>query len=99
MVDSMRASRRGVMSEVHGSKHKIFDLLRIYHESRENIRLLVEMSAMADYEKIGFIDAWQEEMADFFRQNGYCVACNRALARWQSVEPVHPRTSHLTASR
>jgi hypothetical protein len=85
------------MSGLHDSKHKIFDLLRIYHESRENIRLLVELSTMADYEKIGFIDAWQEEMADFFRQNGYCFACNRALARCDCVEPLHPRTSHLTA--
>lgn len=70
---------------------KIFELLRAYHASRENIRLLVDMSPMTDYEKVGFIDAWQEEMADFFADNGYCFACNRLLDRCDCDEPLRPR--------
>ena len=78
-------------------KRRIFDLLKVYHDSRDNIRLLIEVSGMTDYEKIGFIDAWQEEMADYFESNGYCFACNRPLERCECEEPLHPRSSNLTA--
>ena len=78
-------------------RRRIFDLLRVYHESRDNIRLLLELSRMNDYEKVGFIDAWQEEMAEYFAQNGYCFACNRELARCDCEEPLHPRLSNLSA--
>ena len=80
-----------------GKRHRIFDLLRVYHESRDNIRLLLELSRMNDYEKVGFIDAWQEEMAEYFAQNGYCFACNRELARCDCEEPLHPSLSNLSA--
>jgi hypothetical protein len=43
---------------------------------------------MNDYEKVGFIDAWQEEMADFFAEHGYCFACNRRLERCSCEEPL-----------
>ena len=78
-------------------RRRIFDLLRVYHESRDNIRLLLDLSRMNDYEKVGFIDAWQEEMAEYFAQNGYCFACNRELARCDCEEPRHPRLSNLSA--
>ena len=77
-------------------RRRIFELLRAYHQSRENIRTLISLSEMTDYEKIGFIDAWQEEMADFFAENGYCFACNRLLDRCQCEEPLRraaPRTA------
>jgi len=76
------------VSEKPRPKSQIFDLLRAYHASRENVRLLLEMSGMSDYEKVGFIDAWQEEMADFFAENGYCFACNRTLQRCGCEEPL-----------
>ncbi len=85
------------MRRTDKERARIFDLLRAYHDSRENIRLLIEMSGMTDYEKVGFIDAWQEEMADYFEQNGYCFACNRALPRCECEEPIHPRASRVTA--
>jgi hypothetical protein len=71
----------------------IFELLRAYHQSRENIRLLIEMSPMTDYERVGFIDAWQEEMADFFAEHGYCFACNKRLERCTCDEPLRPAAS------
>lgn len=77
-----------------GEHQKIFDLLRTYHRSRDNIRLLMEMSGMADYQKMGFIDAWQEEMADYFARHGYCFACNRLLRRCECEEPLRPRATH-----
>jgi hypothetical protein len=70
---------------------KIFELLRVYNQSRENIRLLMDMSPMADFEKVGFIDAWQTEMADYFERHGYCFACNRTIVRCACEEPLHPR--------
>ena len=81
------------MSIPRGSQQKIFELLKTYNESRENIRLLVEMSPMSDYEKVGFIDAWQEEMADYFAQNGYCFACNRRLQRCSCEDPIRRDTA------
>jgi len=90
---------RDLKKDVDGSSatSRIFELLRIYHQSRENIRLLLEMSRMADYERMGFIDAWQEEMADFFARNGYCFACNRLLARCECAEPIRPHAPHSAA--
>ncbi len=76
---------------------RIFEILRVYHQSRENIRVLLEMSSMSDYERMGFIDAWQEEMADFFARNGYCFACNRALERCDCAEPIRPLAPHSAA--
>lgn len=81
------------MSGKPRSKSQIFELLRAYHASRENVRVLLELSRMSDYEKVGFIDAWQEEMADFFAENGYCFACNRALKRCDCEEPLRPAVS------
>ena len=77
------------MSEKPRSKSQIFELLRAYHASRENVRVLLEMSAMSDYEKVGFIDAWQEEMADFFAENGYCFACNKRVGRCTCPDEQH----------
>ncbi len=69
---------------------KIFELLQVYNRSRENINLLVGMSRMADYEKVGFIDVWQEEMAAYFERHGYCFACNLLLDRCRCEEPLNP---------
>ena len=77
-----------------GNADRIFDLLQTYSRSRENIRLLVGVSGMTDYEKVGFIDAWQVEMADYFASNGYCFACNRLLRRCHCEEPLHPATQY-----
>ncbi len=81
------------MSEKPRSKSQIFELLRAYNASRENVRTLLDLSGMSDYEKIGFIDAWQEEMADFFAENGYCFACNRTLRRCGCEEPLRSSVS------
>ena len=81
------------MSAPTGDSSRIFELLGVYHRSRENIRLLLDLSTMSDFEKVGFVDAWQEEMADFFAHHGYCFACNRHLERCECEEPI--RTSRI----
>lgn len=85
------------MKNASHPNRRIFELLRAYHQSRENIRTLINLSPMSDYEKVGLIDAWQEEMADFFAENGYCFACNRLLARCQCEEPLRRRAAPRTA--
>ncbi|PYS96597.1 MAG: hypothetical protein DMF50_03920 [Acidobacteria bacterium] len=85
------------MNQPPRRENRIFELLRVYHRSRENIRVLLDMSDMALYEKMGFIDAWQEEMAEFFAQNGYCFACNRLLDRCGCEEPLRPRAQRTSA--
>jgi hypothetical protein len=92
-LDGIIPARLGEVVNVSRSARMsqgIFELLRAYHQSRENIRLLIEMSPMTDYERVGFIDAWQEEMADFFAEHGYCFACNKRLERCTCDEPLRP---------
>ena len=90
-------SRKATATRPAG-RAKIFNLLRNYHQSRENIRLVLDLTGMADYEKLGFVDAWQEEMADYFARHGYCFACNRELERCGCEEPIRPvRKPHSAA--
>ena len=76
------------MTTPNAGSQRIFELLREYNRSRENIRLLLSMSEMPDYQKVGFIDAWQEEMVDYFARSGYCFACNRELGRCNCEDPI-----------
>jgi hypothetical protein len=46
---------------------------------------------------MGFIDAWQEEMADFFARHGFCFACNKRLERCDCAEPLRPTVPHPAA--
>lgn len=59
----------------------IFELLSEYHQSLESMRLWLETADLDDAERIGIADAWQDEMAEWFHQNGYCFGCNRPLER------------------
>jgi len=79
-----------------GENGRIFELLSTYNRSRENIRLLLDLSGMSDFEKVGFVDAWQEEMADYFAHHGYCFACNRQLDRCECEEPI--RSAHASGA-
>ncbi|RMG43155.1 MAG: hypothetical protein D6718_12855 [Acidobacteria bacterium] len=59
----------------------IFDLLTAYHRSLETMRAWLDEADMTDVERAGIADAWQAEMAEWFRRHGYCFGCNRPLAR------------------
>jgi hypothetical protein len=32
-------------------------------------------------DRLSILDAWQQEMAEFFEKHGYCLACNRRVNR------------------
>jgi hypothetical protein len=63
----------------------IFDLRRAYHTSLANMRgwlLDRELSArLTSLDRMSILDAWHEEMVEFFEQHGHCFACNRRLER------------------
>ena len=59
----------------------IFELLRAYNASLETMRLWLDAAELSADERIGIADAWQGEMREMFRANGYCFSCNRALDR------------------
>jgi len=63
----------------------IFQLRRAYHDSLSNMRgwlldttLSGQLTAL---DRLSIIDAWQQEMVEFFVDNGYCFSCNKRLTR------------------
>jgi hypothetical protein len=32
-------------------------------------------------DRLSILDAWQQEMAEFFEKHGHCFSCNRRLER------------------
>ena len=63
----------------------IFHLRRAYHDSLSNMRgWLLDTSfseRLTVLDRLSIIDAWQQEMVEFFSKNGYCFACNRRVSR------------------
>ena len=73
----------------------IFDLRRAYHDSLSNIRGWFGDSTLSGrltvLDRLSILDAWQQEMMEFFERNGYCFACNRRLSRCRCPKvPLHP---------
>jgi hypothetical protein len=64
----------------------IFQLLSEYHTSLDNMRSWLHDSTLDEVERMGIIDAWQEEMRQYFKKNGFCFACNRPLLRCRCIE-------------
>lgn len=63
----------------------IFEIRRAYHDSLDNMRGWLGDAAvsgsLSSLDRLSIIDAWQQEMVEFFERNGYCFACNRRLGR------------------
>jgi len=69
----------------------IFKLLSEYHRSLENMKSWLTLRPRhpsLDVERVGIVDAWQEEMKEHFRRHGFCFACNRSLSRCRCEEPL-----------
>src|SRR6185503_17512942 len=64
----------------------IFQLLSEYHTSLDNMRSWLHDSTLDEVERMGIIDAWQEEMKQYFQKHGFCFACNRPLGRCRCAE-------------
>jgi hypothetical protein len=63
----------------------IFEIRRAYHDSLGNMRSWLTdtrvSGGLTTLDRLSIIDAWQQEMVEFFERNGYCFACNRRLSR------------------
>jgi hypothetical protein len=63
----------------------IFDLRQAYHDSLSNMRgwLLdgTVSGRLTVLDRLSIIDAWQQEMVEYFTKNGFCFACNKRLER------------------
>jgi len=63
----------------------IFHLRRAYHNSLSNIRgwlgddnLSGQLTVL---DRLSILDAWQQEMVEYFEKHGHCFSCNRRLER------------------
>lgn len=65
----------------------IFQLRSAYHDSLANMRgWLTDHSVsggLTVLDRLSILDAWHQEMVEFFERNGYCFTCNRRLLRCQ----------------
>ena len=63
----------------------IFEIRQAYHESLSNMRgWLGDVTVSGNLsvlDRLSILDAWQQEMVEFFEKNGYCFVCNRRLPR------------------
>ncbi len=66
----------------------IFELNRIYRDSFQNMVEWMEISSLTNDWKMGIIDAWQDDMKELFRKNGFCYGCNRKLTNCVCSEPI-----------
>jgi hypothetical protein len=64
------------------------DLMKIYRRSLENMREWLRTSSLRFDEKLGIIDAWQEELRAFYREHGHCYGCDHPLDACLCSEPV-----------
>jgi len=68
----------------------IFELRRAYHDSLSNMRgWLGDASVsrgLTPLDRLSILDAWQQEMVEFFERNGYCFSCNRRKERCRCPE-------------
>jgi hypothetical protein len=70
---------------VNSAAMTIFDLRRAYHDSLSNMRGWMEDSTLSGsltlLDRLSILDAWQQEMIEFFEKHGHCFSCNRRLAK------------------
>ena len=64
------------------------ELMRIYRRSLENMKNWLQDADLRLDEKLGIIDAWLEELREFYRQNGHCFACEQPLDACTCEEPL-----------
>ena len=63
----------------------IFDLRRAYDDSLSNMRGWLGDTTgsgrLTMLDKLSILDAWQQEMIEFFERNGHCFVCSRTIGR------------------
>jgi hypothetical protein len=63
----------------------IFELRQAYHESLANMRGWLGDHSLSGrltvLDRLSILDAWQQEMIEFFETHGFCFSCNRRIDR------------------
>ena len=63
----------------------IFEVRTAYHNSLANMRNWFGDEGVSGrltvLDRLSILDAWQQEMVEFFEKNGYCFTCSRRLDR------------------
>ncbi len=63
----------------------IFEVRRAYHDSLANMRAWLGdrdvSGGLTVLDRLSILDAWQQEMIEFFERHGYCFACSRRVDR------------------
>ena len=63
----------------------VFELRSAYHHSLSNMREWFHDRSVSGHltvlDRLSILDAWQQEMVEFFERNGYCFTCCRRLDR------------------
>lgn len=69
----------------------IFDLRTAYHTSLSNMRSWLGDTSVSGHltvlDRLSILDAWQQEMLEFFEEHGYCFACSKRLQRCDCPHP------------
>ena len=70
----------------------IFEIRTAYHNSLANMRTWFGDEGVSGrltmLDRLSILDAWQQEMVEFFEKNGYCFACSRKLERCRCLTTV-----------
>jgi hypothetical protein len=63
----------------------IFEIRRAYHSSLANMVNWLHDSdisrRLTNLDRLSILEAWKQEMIEFFENNGHCFHCNRRLDR------------------
>lgn len=63
----------------------IFEIRTAYHNSLANMRNWFGDEHLSGrltvLDRLSILDAWQQEMVEFFEKHGHCFACSRRLDR------------------
>ena len=63
----------------------IFELRKAYHDSLSNMRGWLGDTSVSGrltvLDRLSILDAWQQEMVEFFERHGYCFTCSRRMGR------------------
>lgn len=63
----------------------IFELRRAYHSSLDNMRGWLGdttvSASLTPLDRLSILDAWHEEMIEFFEGHGHCFTCSRRIER------------------
>ena len=62
--------------------------MRVYKRSLENMKDWLRDSPLRLDERLGIVDAWQEELKAFYKQHDHCFACDHVLDDCRCAEPL-----------